>query len=155
MMKNYLTTGTFSRGKKPKGDSTRKEATPFLEEKAVMSIYSEPAPHESQCKLKRTDWAINAVNPAAPEYFRWSEYPTTFDQIDHPDSIRKPRRFPLIINPLARTTQLTKALLDGGSSLNLMYLNTFEGLGLTHDQLQTSPHPFCAVFLGKQSVPLS
>jgi hypothetical protein len=26
-----------------------------------------------------------------------------------------------------------------GSGLNLMYLDTFEGLGLTHDQLQNSP----------------
>jgi hypothetical protein len=32
-------------------------------------------------------------------------------------------------------TRLTKALMDGGSGLNLMYLNTFEGLGLTQEQL--------------------
>jgi hypothetical protein len=44
--------------------------------------------------------------------------------------------------------------MDGGSDLNLMYLNTFEGLGLTPDQLQGSPHPFHGVVLGKQSVPL-
>jgi hypothetical protein len=39
-------------------------------------------------------------------------------------------------------TWLTKALMDGGSSTNLMYLDTFEGLGLTQDQLQSSPYPF-------------
>jgi hypothetical protein len=31
------------------------------------------------------------------------------------------------------TTRLTKALMDGGSGLNLMYLDTFEGLRLTCD----------------------
>jgi hypothetical protein len=51
-------------------------------------------------------------------------------------------------------TQLTKALMDGGSGLNLMYLNTFEGLGLTQDQLQRSSHSFYGVVLGKQSIPL-
>jgi hypothetical protein len=51
-------------------------------------------------------------------------------------------------------TRLTKSLVDGGSNLNLMYLNTFEGLGLTQDQLQSSPHPFYRVVLGKQFVPL-
>jgi hypothetical protein len=51
-------------------------------------------------------------------------------------------------------TRLTKALMDGGSVLNLMYLDTFEGLGLTCDQLQSSPHPFYGVVLGNQSVPL-
>jgi hypothetical protein len=44
--------------------------------------------------------------------------------------------------------------MDGGSVLNLMYLNTFEGLGLPRDQLQSSPHLFYRVVLGKQSIPL-
>jgi hypothetical protein len=43
--------------------------------------------------------------------------------------------------------------MDGCSSLNLMYLDTFEGLGLTRDQLQSSPHPFYGVVSGKQSIP--
>jgi hypothetical protein len=53
--------------------------------------------------------------------------------MNHPDSIPKPGRFPCIVNPLVGTTQLTKALMDWGSGLNLMYLDTFEGLGLTQD----------------------
>jgi hypothetical protein len=44
--------------------------------------------------------------------------------------------------------------MDGGTGLKLMYLNTFMGLGLTQDQLQTSPHPFYGVVSGKQFVPL-
>jgi hypothetical protein len=55
--------------------------------------------------------------------------------MDHPDSVPKPQRFPLIVDPIVRTTRLTEALMDGGSGLNLMYLETFEGLGLTWDQL--------------------
>jgi hypothetical protein len=43
---------------------------------------------------------------------------------------------------------------DGGSGLNLMYLDTFEGLGLSRDRLQSSPHSFYGVVLGKQSIPL-
>jgi hypothetical protein len=46
-------------------------------------------------------------------------------------------------------TQLTKALMDGGSGLNLMYLYTFKGLGLGRDQLKTSPYPFYGVVSGK------
>jgi hypothetical protein len=44
MMKNYMTTGTFAKGKKPEGGPVGKAATPFLEEKAVMSICSGPTP---------------------------------------------------------------------------------------------------------------
>jgi hypothetical protein len=49
-------------------------------------------------------------------------------------------------------TRLTKALMDGCSGLNRMYL-AFEGLGLTCDQLQSSPLPFYGVVPEKQSVP--
>jgi hypothetical protein len=44
MMKNYMTTGTFATGKRPEGDSAGRAATPFPEEKVVMSIYGGPAP---------------------------------------------------------------------------------------------------------------
>jgi hypothetical protein len=44
--------------------------------------------------------------------------------------------------------------MDGGSGHNLMYLDTFQGLGLIQDQLQSSPHPFYRVVPGKQSIPL-
>jgi hypothetical protein len=54
MMKNYMTTKTFARGTKPKGDLARKAANPYLEEKAVMLIYGRPALHESWHKLKLT-----------------------------------------------------------------------------------------------------
>jgi hypothetical protein len=39
--------------------------------------------------------------------------------------------------------------MDRGSNLNLMYLDTFEVLGLTQDKLQSNPHPFYGVVLGK------
>jgi hypothetical protein len=74
--------------------------------------------------------------------------------MDHPNCIPKPGRFPLIVDPLDGTTRFTKFLMDGGSSLDLMYLNIFEGLGLGRDLLKTSPHPFYGVVPSKQSIPL-
>jgi hypothetical protein len=92
------------------------------------------------------------VSPTTPEYLRWSESPIIFDRMDHLNSIPKRGWFPLIVDLLVSMTRLTKALMDGGSSLNLMYLDTFDGLGLTRDQLQSSLHPFDGVVPGKQSV---
>jgi hypothetical protein len=66
----------------------------------------------------------------------------TLDRMDQPDHVPKPGRFPLIIDPLVGMTQLTKTFMDGGSGLNLMYLDTFKGLGLHWQQLKTSPHLF-------------
>jgi hypothetical protein len=131
-----------------------KAVAPFPEEEAVLSIYNGPIPHESHHKLKFMSRAVSTINPATPEYLSWSESLITFDRIDYPNSIPKPRRFSLIVDPLVGRTWLTKALMDGGSGLNLMYLDTFEGLGLTRDELQSSPHSFYEVILGKQSAPL-
>jgi hypothetical protein len=70
----------------------------------------------------------------------------------HSDNIPKLGRFPLTVDPLVGMTRLTKALVDGGTGLNLMYLDTFEGMGLTHGQLQSHPHPFDGVVPSEQSV---
>jgi hypothetical protein len=154
MMKNYMTTGALAVGKKLEGDPGGKAATPFPGEEVAMSICGGPDPHESWCKLKLTSWAVHAMSSATPEYLRWSKSPITFDRTDHLDCITKLGRFPLIIDALVRMTPLTKALMDGGSDLNIMYLNTFEGLGLPQDQLKNSSHPLYGVVPGKQSIPL-
>jgi hypothetical protein len=51
-------------------------------------------------------------------------------------------------------TQLTKALMDGNSGFNLMYLDTIDRLRFTWDQLQSNPHPLYGVVPGKLSIPL-
>jgi hypothetical protein len=130
MIKNFMTSGALSKGKKPERDLGRKGATPFLGEEAVMLIYGGPVPHDSQRKLKLTSREVNTVSQATSVYLRWFESPITFDRTDHPDYVLKPGSFPLIVDPLVEMTRLTKAFMDGGSVLNLMYLNTFEGLGL-------------------------
>jgi hypothetical protein len=45
MMKNYMTMGSFSKGKKPEGDLVGKAAAPFPKEKDVMSIYQPGSQH--------------------------------------------------------------------------------------------------------------
>jgi hypothetical protein len=79
MINNYMTTRAFTNDKKPEGDLAGKAAIPFPEEKAAMSIYGRPAPHESRRKFKLTSQAVNAISPATLEYLRWSESPITFD----------------------------------------------------------------------------
>jgi hypothetical protein len=74
--------------------------------------------------------------------------------MDHLDSIPKSGRSPLIVDPLVEMIRLTKALMDGGNGPNLMYHDTFEGLELTRDQLQSRPHPFYGAVSGKQSISL-
>jgi hypothetical protein len=74
MMKNFMTSGDHSKGKKPKGDLGKKGPTPFPGEEAVISIYGGPVPHESRCKLKITSQEVNALSLATPSYLQWSKF---------------------------------------------------------------------------------
>jgi hypothetical protein len=149
MMKKYMTTGALTKSKKPEGNPAGKAAAAFPREEVVVSIYGVPIPHESQHKLKLTSRVVNTVIPATLKYLSWSESLITYDRTYHPDSISKLERFILIVDPLVGMTKLNKALIDGGIGLNLMYLDTLEGQGLTQDQLKSSPHPFCGVVPSK------
>jgi hypothetical protein len=70
------------------------------------------------------------ISPATPEYLKWSEVPTTFDRSNHPDFIPKLGRYPLIVSPIIKDMKINQVLVDGGSSLNILFLNTFDEMGL-------------------------
>jgi hypothetical protein len=73
----------------------------------------------------------------------------TFDRDDHPDYIPNPRVYPLIVDPIIANMCLTKVLMDGGSSLNIIYTQTLDLLGIKRTQLRPSVGGFHGVVPGK------
>ena len=63
-------------------------------------------------------------------FLRWSEFAITFDRTDHPESVPHPGRYPLVVDPIVGTKWLTKVLMVGGSSLNIMYAKTLDEMGI-------------------------
>ena len=45
----------------------------------------------------------------------------TWDRTDHPLELPNIGNYALIVNPLVHHYELTKCLMDGGSSINIMY----------------------------------
>jgi hypothetical protein len=45
----------------------------------------------------------------------------TFDRDDHLDYVPNPGVYPLVVDPIIANTRLTKVLMDGSSSLNIIY----------------------------------
>jgi hypothetical protein len=75
--------------------------------------------YEPKRKQKLIAQEVLAVGPATLEYLRWSEVPITFDPGDHSDFI--PGRYPLVVCPIVKDVKLNRVLVDGGSSLNLLF----------------------------------
>jgi hypothetical protein len=66
------------------------------------------------------------VGPATPEYLKWSDVPITFDRL----------------------------LIDGGSSLNILFLKTFDQMGLPRTALQPSRAPFHRIVPDAATTPI-
>ena len=62
---------------------------------------------------------------------QWSLMAITFNQADHPNSVPHLRRYPLVVSMIMGTTRLTKMLMDGGSSLNILYASTLDKMGIS------------------------
>ena len=78
----------------------------------------------------------------------------TFDQEDHPDRVPHPGRYPLVVSPIVGTTCLTKVLMDGGSSLNILYASTLDKMGIPQSSLCHSKALFYGIVPGKEVIPL-
>jgi hypothetical protein len=68
VMKNFVTSGAHSKGKKPEGDPSGKGSTPLPGEDMVMSIYGRPVPQESRRNLKLMSSEVNGVSLTTSVY---------------------------------------------------------------------------------------
>ena len=66
----------------------------------------------------------------------------------------RPGRYPLVVDPIVRKKRLTKVLMDGGSSLNILYIDTLDAMRIPRSKLRLAGSPFHGVFLGAQTYPL-
>ena len=74
--------------------------------------------------------------PATPPFLWWSESAITFDRTDHPDTVPHPGRYPLMVDPIIGMKWLTKVLMDGGSGINIMYVETVDAMGINQTRLR-------------------
>jgi hypothetical protein len=75
-------------------------------------------------------------------------------QTDHPESVSQPGRYPLVIDPIVGMKCLTKVLMDGGNSLNILYAETLDAMGIDRARVQPTGAPFHGIVPGKQALPL-
>jgi hypothetical protein len=97
---------------------------------------------------------VLAVEKAPPSFLDWSKDAITFSREDHPNRIPNPGQYPLVVDPVIGNARFSKVLMDGGSSLNILYAHTLRLLGIVLDQLRPSTTPFHGIAPGKRVQPL-
>jgi hypothetical protein len=138
-------------------DNNKKEGDKeeeFPEVHGCFMIYSGQVANASARHHKQERQEVYSVKVAAPVYLDWSDKPITFDQGDHPDCVPSPGRYPLVVNPVIGNARLTKVLMDGGSSLNIIYAETLGLLGIDLSTIRAGAAPFHGIIPGKRVLPL-
>jgi hypothetical protein len=72
--------------------------------------------------------------PAEPQYMHWPEAAITWGHKDHPPLMPNLGDYTLVLDPIVRpnmhTCRFSRVLIDGGSSINLLYRSSMEKLGI-------------------------
>jgi hypothetical protein len=138
-------------------DNDKKEgskAEEFPEVHDCFMIYGGQVANASARHRKQERREVCSVKVAAPVYLDWSDKPITFDQGDHPDHVPSPGKYLLVVNPVIGNVRLTKVLMDGGSSLNIIYAETLGLLLIDLSTIRAGAAPFHGIIPGKRVQPL-
>ena len=94
--------------------------------------------YDSNHRQKLAHREVYMAEPTMPSFLQWSESAITFDRTDHPESVPQPRRYPLLVNPIIGMKWLTKVLMDGGSSLHIMYAKMLDAMDIDRSRIRPS-----------------
>jgi hypothetical protein len=154
MLRRYFESIGIKKDNKTKDRKGDDKDEGFPEIHDCFMIYEGPSTCLSTRQRKREHREVFSVQLTIPLFLDWSEVAITFNRDDHPDYVPNPGVYPLIVDPIIANTRLTKVLIDGGSSLNIIYAQTLDLLGITRTHLQPSIGGFHGVVPGKRAEPV-
>jgi hypothetical protein len=126
----------------------------FPEVHDCFMIYGGHVANASARQRKQERREVCSVKVAVPVYLDWSDKPITLDQGDHPNRVPSLGKYPLIVDPVIGNVRLTKVLMDGGSSLNIIYADTLGLLQIDLSSIRAGAMPFHGIIPGKRVQPL-
>jgi hypothetical protein len=157
MLRHYFHKGgPPAKGGKDQGNNKKEgdKEEEFPEVHGCFMIYGGQVANASARHRKQEHREVCSVKVVAPVYLDWSDKPITFNQGNHPDCIPSLGRYPLIVDPVIGNARLTKVLMDGGSSLNILYAETLGLLGIDLSTIRAGAAPFHGIIPGKRVLPL-
>jgi hypothetical protein len=84
----------------------------------------------------------------------WSHRKISFSRADRWAVIPEPGRFPLVLDPCINSVWFERVLVDGGSSIDILFRSSLPALKLTLAGLKPYDAQFWGVLPGQSSIPL-
>jgi hypothetical protein len=78
----------------------------------------------------------------------------TFSRADHSVHIPDPSSYLLVVKPIIEGAILTQTLIDGGSGLNVIFVDTLKKMDFDFKRLTECDEPFFGIMPGKAAYPM-
>jgi hypothetical protein len=109
--------------------------------KIVHSIFGGNVSLEFKHERKLLKWAclsvVNVDDPISdPRLPAWSHHEISFSQADWWAAILEPGHFLLVLNPCINIVRFERVLMDGGSSIDILFHSSLPALKLTEADLK-------------------
>jgi hypothetical protein len=114
-------------------------------DREVNVIFGGHGLQENRRQQKLNDRQILVATTGPPAPYRWSEHPITFTRADQWLNFDHPGKYPLLVDSVIQESRVKKVLVDGGSSINVTFPRTLQGLGVHLRELHESDTPFFGI----------
>jgi hypothetical protein len=146
--------GRGSSGKRPAAPAAGDSDYPHQDAAYVVFV----SKRDDKYSQRQRAVEVNALVPPVPQYMHWSERPITWGRDDHPAVMPTPGGYALVLDPTIVSNKFachfSRVLIDGGSSINILYRDTMQKLGITESQLQPSRTTFHGIVPGLSCSPM-
>jgi hypothetical protein len=124
-------------------------------DQAYMAFVTEPNDKQS---LYRRSLEVNVLMSAVPKLMYWVDQEVTWDMYDHPRVMPNLGGYALVMDPTfvgpENNINFSKVLIDNGRSINIMYRDTMDKLGISENMLQPSKTSFHDIVPGLSCSPM-
>ncbi|XP_066167798.1 uncharacterized protein [Oryza sativa Japonica Group] len=136
----------FEKGKRVRVVEKNEESPPHESDFAypdsdlhVSHIFGGSMTYSSKREYKKVEREVCSTWQGAAPRMKWSEQKMEFSEADHPKTSVIPGRYPIVVEPTIRNIKVARVLIDGGSSINLLFATTLDAMGIP--QMLKMPGP--------------
>jgi hypothetical protein len=108
----------------------------------------------SRRKYQRDSREVKLIHTKPSQPLCWSEQPITFSRADHWVHILDPRSYPLVDEPNIEGALLGQTLIDGGSGINVIFIDTLKKMDFDFKRLTECDEPFFGIVPGMAAYPM-
>nr|ABA96008.1 retrotransposon protein, putative, Ty3-gypsy subclass [Oryza sativa Japonica Group] len=94
----------------------------------VSHIFGDSTSYTSKREYKKIEREVCSMSQGATAKMIWSQHKIKFSKADHPKIATTPGRYPIVVEPTIRNIKVARVLIDGESSINLLFASTLDAM---------------------------